>query len=351
MGLWGSIFLALFLIFERKIYCKVSAKDGFISTEGVHFMLNGAPFYANGFNAYWLMYVASDKSQRGKISSAFEEAADHGLTIARTWAFGDGGYFSLQYSPGSYNEQMFQARAVLTRQNSITGISYRDDPTIMAWELMNEPRCTTDESGRIIQAWISEMASYLKSIDTNHLLEAGLEGFYGPSDEHKKQINPNFQVGTDFISNNQIPHIDFATVHSYPDQWLTGESDEAQFSFLNNWVASHIRDAQDILHKPLLFAEFGKSSRDPGYNINKRDELLSIVYSAIYSSASGGGAAAGGLFWQLLTEGMDNFRDGYEIVFNESPSTDDVIVEQSRKLNKIRKMYARMSALAQCKME
>jgi len=61
------------------------------------------------------------------------------------------------------------------------------------------------------------MASYLKSIDGNHLLEAGLEGFYGQS---KTQSNPNFNVGTDFIANNEIPGIDFATVHSYPDQWL-----------------------------------------------------------------------------------------------------------------------------------
>ena len=60
------------------------------------------------------------------------------------------------------------------------------------------------------------MASYLKSIDGNHLLEAGLEGFYGQS---KQEINPSFQVGTDFIANNRIPDIDFATVHSYPDQW------------------------------------------------------------------------------------------------------------------------------------
>ena len=60
------------------------------------------------------------------------------------------------------------------------------------------------------------MASYVKSIDGNHLLEIGLEGFYGPS---KNQAIPYFNVGTDFIANNQIPGIDFATVHSYPDQW------------------------------------------------------------------------------------------------------------------------------------
>lgn len=72
---------------------------------------------------------------------------------------------------------------------------------------------------RIAQAWITEMASYLKSIDRNHLLGAGLEGFYGESAPQKQQFNPNFQIGTDFIANNQIADIDFATVHSYPDQW------------------------------------------------------------------------------------------------------------------------------------
>ena len=66
------------------------------------------------------------------------------------------------------------------------------------------------------QAWIKEMGAYLKSIDGKHLLEVGLEGFYNQA---RYQGNPNFQVGTDFIANNQIPEIDFATVHSYPDEW------------------------------------------------------------------------------------------------------------------------------------
>lgn len=102
---------AVFLIFLVQNICffvEVEAGDGFIRTRGIHFMLNGDLFYANGFNAYWLMYVASDLSQRSKVSAAFREASSHGLTVARTWAFSDGGYKPLQYAPGSYNEDMFK---------------------------------------------------------------------------------------------------------------------------------------------------------------------------------------------------------------------------------------------------
>ncbi|KAH7849997.1 hypothetical protein Vadar_026356 [Vaccinium darrowii] len=401
-----GLLISVLLLIQNQV--QVEAGDGFIKTRGVQFVLNGSPYYANGFNAYWLMYVATDPSERNKVSSVFQEASSRGLTLARTWAFGDGGYRALQNSPGSYNEQTFQGldfviseagrygiklilslvnnyenlggkkqyvdwarsqggqniaseddffsnsvvkgyyknhiKTVLTRRNSITGVDYKDDPTIMAWELMNEPRCPSDTSGRTIQGWITEIASYLKSIDSNHLLAAGLEGFYGESAPQKQQYNPNFQVGTDFIANNQIPGIDFATVHSYPDVWLEGRSDESQLSFLNSWVDNHIQDAQNTLGKPLLFAEFGKSSKDPGFNTNKRDTVFNTVYSAIYSSAKGGGAAAGGLFWQLLGEGMESLGlgDGYEIVLSESSSTVGLVTQESQKLKNIRRMYAHL---------
>lgn len=83
---------------------------------------------------------------------------------------------------------------------------------------------------------------------------------------------------------------------------------------MNSWVDNHIQDAQNTLGKPLLFTEFGKSSKDPGFNTNKRDTMFNTVYSAIYSSAKGGGAAAGGLFWQLLGEGMDSLGLGYGMI-------------------------------------
>lgn len=395
----------VFALLVVNLVLHVEGGDSFIRTRGTHFMLNGSPFYANGFNAYWLMYMASDPSQRYKVSNAFREAASHGLSVARTWAFSDGGYRPLQYSPGAYNEQVFKGldfvieearrcriklilslannydsfggkkqyvnwarsrgqyltsdddffrhpvvkgyyknhiKTVLNRYNSFTGIHYKDDPTIMAWELMNEPRCTSDPSGRTIQAWIMEMSSFLKSIDRNHLLEAGLEGFYGQSTPRRKHLNPKIQIGTDFIANNRIWGIDFATVHSYPDQWLSSSNEQYQLSFLNNWLGAHIQDSQYILRKPIFITEFGKSWKDQGYSTYERDVMFNTVYYKIYSSAKRGGAAAGGLFWQLLTEGMDNFRDGYEIILGERSSTANLIAQQSRRLHLLQKIFARM---------
>lgn len=120
---------------------------------------------------------------------------------------------------------------------------------------------------------------------------------------------------------------------------MTTESNEAQLLFLDQWLNNHIKDAQTIIQKPLLLSEFGKSSKDSKYETQERDQLMSAVYEAIYSSATRGGAAAGGLFWQLLIEGMDNLKDGYEIVLSQSPSTATLIQQESQKLNQIRILY------------
>lgn len=66
------------------------------------------------------------------------------------------------------------------------------------------------------------MASHVKSIDPVHLLEIGVEGFYGLSTPERLKLNPNTfagQAGTDFIRNHQVSAIDFASVHIYSDTW------------------------------------------------------------------------------------------------------------------------------------
>ncbi|KAK4719049.1 hypothetical protein R3W88_017387 [Solanum pinnatisectum] len=354
----------------------------FVRTRGAHFVLNGSPFLFNGFNSYWLMHVAAEPTERYKVSEVFKEASAASLSVCRTWAFSDGGDAALQISPGVYDERVLQgldfviseARKygirlilsfvnnykdfggrsqyaqwakyagiqninseddfythpkIVTRVNTMTRIAYRDDSTIMAWELINEPRCNADYSGKTVNGWVQEMASFVKSLDNKHLLEIGMEGFYGDSMPEKKQINPGFQVGTDFISSHLIKEIDFATIHAYTDQWLSGQSDDAQATFMQRWMTSHWQDSRTILKKPLVLAEFRKSSKDPGYNQNARDTFMSLVYRNVYNFAKARGTMGGSLVWQLLAQGMDNFDDGYSIILAQNPSTAGLISGQS----------------------
>ncbi|XP_015688746.2 putative mannan endo-1,4-beta-mannosidase 9 [Oryza brachyantha] len=371
-----------------------AAARPFARTSGTRFTVGGRPFYSNGFNAYWLMYMASDATaDRSKAADVLRQAARLRATLVRTWAFSDGGYRPLQKSPGVYNESMFMGldfviaeankrglylilslvnnwdgfggkkqyvqwardqghylgsddqfftsevtkqfyknhvKAVLTRVNKITGVAYKDEPAIFAWELMNEPRCQSDLSGKTLQAWITEMAGYVKSVDPNHMVEIGLEGFYGES--MHKNLNPGYTVGTDFIANNLVPAVDFATIHSYPDQWVAGASSDEQVAFMRRWLASHIQDAAAVLRKPLLVTEFGWSARSNGYAVAARDAYFRMVFDAVYASARAGGPCAGGLFWQVMAPGMESWTDGYEVVLERSPSTASVVAHQCARI-------------------
>eukprot|EP00253_Pinus_taeda_P006205 PITA_06205 len=190
-----------------------------------------------------------------------------------------------------------------------------------------------------VKGWIDKMVSHVKSIDGNHLLEVGLEGFYGKS---KKDINLGFSVGTNFISNNQIPTLDFATIHSYPNIWLAGSNEETQISFVKIWIENHLEHGSKILKKPVLFVEFWKSCKDPGFDIEQRDNLFDMVYKQIYASVSRGREGGGAMFWQLMAEGMSSYGDGYEIVLSQSPSTTSIISAQSHKLAELAHLFARL---------
>ncbi|KAL0396448.1 UNVERIFIED_CONTAM: putative mannan endo-1,4-beta-mannosidase 9 [Sesamum calycinum] len=312
------------------------------------------------------MYMASDPSTRVKVSDTFAQAAKHGMNVARTWAFSDGGYRALQTAPGlgfcgvrgektwdlsnfEFGEQLGRfwrekticamarergqylnneddfftnpivkdyyknhIKAVLNRVNTITGVAYKDDPTIFAWELMNEPRCQSDLSGRPIQ-------------------KSGCS----TGNAEKKQNNPGYEVGTDFIANNRIPQVDFATIHLYPDQWVPGSSDGAQEEFVEKWIQAHINDSQSILRKPLVVSEFGKSSRSSGYTVEARNTYFGLIFDRVYGCARTQGPCGGALFWQVMAEGMENWSDGYEVVLEQSPTTAGVIDQQSRRISSL----------------
>lgn len=220
-------------------------------------------------------------------------------------------------------------KTVLTRVNSITKVVYRNDPAILGWELINEPRCAHESSSDALQAWIEEMAAYVKSLDSKHLLTVGLEGFYKKNSRGTSAANPKHtpRSGTDFIENHEVAGIDFATVHAYPDLWMPWENHAEKQKFFNAWVDAHIKDATEILQMPVLFSEFGL------FDSQHRVALYTSMYDRIYESAKQRGAGGGALAWQLLDEDMARlWNDGFAIFPGEDHSMVHLIKRQSCRL-------------------
>lgn len=71
-----------------------------------------------------------------------------------------------------------QLEHVVMRRNTVNGRVYRDDPTILAWILINEPISAPfnypgrppDITAADLRDWFQEMALHMKSLDSNHLV-------------------------------------------------------------------------------------------------------------------------------------------------------------------------------------
>jgi mannan endo-1,4-beta-mannosidase len=154
-------------------------------------------------------------------------------------------------------------RHVIGRRNTVNGRLYRDDPTVFAWELANEPRCKGGNSfdansgwdKRTLTGWASEMSAYVKSLDANHLVSVGDEGFLDAGGAHwAYQAND----GVDHAALTALPAIDFGTFHLYPEDWHTPEN------FSEQWILDHLQVARE-LGKPTILEEYGmKVSRTRG---------------------------------------------------------------------------------------
>ena len=137
---------------------------------------------------------------------------------------------------------------LLNRTNTLTGIKYKDDSTIMAWELANEPRVEGDLSGDTLENWINEMAAHVKSIDSSHLLATGMEGFY--DENGGTDWKRNGYTGTDFIKHHQDSNIDLATFHVWPD---AGHGWGFDYDQTMDWVQRHIDESHGtLINKPVI---------------------------------------------------------------------------------------------------
>ncbi|MBI3194368.1 MAG: cellulase family glycosylhydrolase [Ignavibacteriae bacterium] len=185
---------------------------------------------------------------------------------------------------------------ILERKNTFTGIKYKDEPAIAVWDLANEPR-SLDASGELVNHWLDEMSSFIKSIDTHHLVSSGEEGLDVISTGYSDIIKYNQQAwlfdgrnGVSFQKNILLPNIDVASIHCYPSAWkLTYQSAIV-------WLKDHQRIA-NVSNKPMILGEIGVKSQ------------TEFVYRAMFNETFHQNTS-GILLWQFVYQGRRN-NDGY----------------------------------------
>ena len=221
---------------------------------------------------------------------------------------------------------------LVNRTNVYNGKVYRDDPTILAWNLINEPRCETwliPDCGDKLQSWIESESAFVKELDPNHLVTVGEEGFWasGSQNEWENPTKWAKDMGQDFRRNHLPESIDFATIHIWPDTWGRPED-----SFQKSWILAHIREAEEELGKPLLLEEFGKSIRG-STDVEQRNQVYSLAHELVEDSASKNRALKGSLFWNWETD-LIRSPGSYEI--NAWDSTFELVKGHASRLREIR---------------
>ena len=194
-------------------------------------------------------------------------------------------------------QQLFYdfVRAIVGRTNTLTGKAYKDDPTIMAWQVCNEPRPFSKAAKGNFARWIARTAALIKSIDPNHLVSTGSEGFYGCESDADlcERIHNDLNV-------------DYYTIHIWPRNWQWVAEDRL-FEDLPNaylrtkeYIDMHVRMAEKA-DKPLVLEEFGYprdfNSRHREVRTDSRDAYYQFVFDQLTESKARNGVFVGCNFW------------------------------------------------------
>ncbi len=238
---------------------------------------------------------------------------------------------------------------IITRTNRYTGGKYTEDPTIMSWQIGNEPRAFSDKNKEAFALWIAQVAKQIKSLDSNHLVSTGSEGKHGC----EQDIALYERIHSD-------KNIDYMNIHIWPYNWSWASPDSLTEHLQNakdntvKYVDEHLTLAKKY-GKPVVLEEFGYP-RD-GFGFDKyesattaRDNYFTYVFelvsdtTGIYRNlagcnfwAWGGMAEPENVFW---VKGDDYTGDpaqeeqGLNSVFMSDKSTVNLIYNVNKKINK-----------------
>ena len=220
------------------------------------------------------------------ITDAADARKPYGINFDRAMLF-----YTNEETRKLYREHV---ERIVMRRNSLTGVLYRDDPTIFGYELMNEAQAVT---GRWAErrAWVAEMSAFLKSIDPDHLVAPGVWG-YRTSWERRE-----------WLADHHLASVDYCDVHSYPadDQDTYIETPEDLRRFVDNRAA-----AGYDLKKPLMFGEFGMVRA--GYKGFSQTEWFRAFFESVLKSGAGGA-----LYWRMSHDVSNKYSITYDTSLDE----------------------------------
>jgi mannan endo-1,4-beta-mannosidase len=190
---------------------------------------------------------------------------------------------------------------LLSRRNTITGVSYSEDPTIFAWELMNESSILSTRGEEARMHWIREMAHVIRTYDKNHMIAVGLLGY---SQRRERE---------QWIRVHKMPEVDYCDSHLYMQNSEGGVSLQRMYDFLDD----RAQLARFVIKKPLVIGEFGfRTDQAHSYLGRPRSEWFDFLLRRHFRDGG-----AGALVW-IYQPYSGKPRD-YG-VYIDRPETEDV---------------------------
>lgn len=200
---------------------------------------------------------------------------------------------------------------LVKRRNSLNGRSYSMDPTIMSWQLANEPRPGSDANARphfdVFTKWVDESARYIKTLAPMQLVSTGNEGWMGTAGSREL-----------FESSHFTPNVDYLTFHMWAPNWSWFNPKQAAATYDGAW-----KQMQDYLHwhidtanrmgRPIVLEEFGINRDEGSFEASAttvyRDRFYQAIYQLLEERAAAGDAIAGSNFWAWGGEGRTQNAD------------------------------------------
>jgi mannan endo-1,4-beta-mannosidase len=209
------------------------------------------------------------------------------------------------------------AKHVIQRRNRYTGLRYCDDPTIMTFELGNEPRNRSDKTGAGVLAWADEMSRHIKKLAPRQLVAVGDEGFFG--DPANADYPYSDFEGDKWRALTGLPAVDYGTYHLYAQGWgETPDKGVDPVAWGEMWVRDHIRIGRE-LGKPTVLEEYGlRIDAATGVPDTPARDAAYGRWTDLVSTAGGDGDQ----FW-ILTARQDDGTDypdydGFRVLYPSS---------------------------------